>query len=268
MLVAQLTDLHVVAPGRRAYGMVDTARCLATAVRRLLALDPRPDLVLVTGDLAYDGAPAEYRHLLELLRPLPTPWRVIPGNHDRRAALRAILPVQHCPAGDVVERLCWCEDHGPLRVVGLDSLVESESHGELDPAQLGWLDARLSEAPHRPSLVLLHHPPLPTGIAHMDRIGLREPAGLGAVLSRHPQVERLLCGHVHRPIQWRWAGTLVSVAPATAHQVALDLRPDGPAAFTLEAPAMHLHLWRSDVGIVTHEVPVADPGPLHPFADG
>ncbi len=268
MLVAQLTDLHVVAPGRRAYGVVDSAACLAAAVRRLLTLDPRPDLVLLTGDLTYDGAESEYRHLHDLLRPLPMPWRVIPGNHDRRATLRATLPAQHCPAGGVADRLAWYEDHGPLRVVALDSLVEGESHGQLDAAQLAWLDARLSEAPRRPTLVLLHHPPLPTGIAHMDRIGLRDPAALGAVLGRHSQVERLLCGHVHRAILWRWAGTLVSVAPSTAHQVALDLRPDGPAAFTLEAPAMHLHLWRGEVGMVTHEVPIADPGPLHPFADG
>lgn len=268
MLVAQLTDLHVVAPGRLAYGVVDTGDCLAAAVRRVLTLDPRPDLLVLTGDLTYDGAPAEYSHLRDLLQPLPMPWRVIPGNHDRREVLRATLPTTCCPAGAVVDRLCWCEDHGPLRIIALDSLIEGESHGALDAAQLAWLDARLVEAPHRPTLVLVHHPPLPSGIAHMDRIGLHDPAPLGVVLARHRQVERLLCGHVHRTILWRWAGTLVSVAPSTAHQVALDLRPDGAAAFTLEPPALHLHLWRTDVGLVTHEMPVADPGVNHPFADG
>lgn len=266
MLVAQLTDLHMVAPGRRAYGVVDTAACLAAAVRRLLALDPPPDLLVLTGDLAYDGAPAEYRQLQTLLRPLPMPWRVIPGNHDRRTALRATLPAACCPAGAVVARLCWCEDHGPLRIIGLDSLVEGASHGAVDAAQLAWLDARLTEAPDRPTLVLVHHPPLPSGIAHMDRIGLRESAALHAVLTRHPQVERLLCGHVHRAIVWRWAGTLVSVAPSTAHQVALDLRPDAAAAFTLEPPAIHLHLWQADGGLVTHEAPVADAGARYPFS--
>lgn len=267
MLVAQLTDPHVVAPGRRAYGVVDTVACLAAAVRRLTALEPQPDLVVLTGDLAYDGAPDEYSQLRDLLAPLRMPWRVIPGNHDRRQALRATLPTVACPARAIVDRLCWCEDHGPLRIIGLDSLVEGASHGALDGTQLAWLDARLAEAPHRPTLILLHHPPLPSGIAPMDRIGLREPERLRAVLDRHRQVERLLCGHVHRTIAWRWAGTLVSVAPSTAHQVALALQQDSSAAFTLEPSAIHLHLWRDDSGVVTHQVPIADAGPCYPFAD-
>jgi Icc protein len=268
VLLAQLTDLHLVAEGRLAYRVVDTGACLAAAVTRLRALGPRPDMVLLTGDLAYAGTDAEYARLAAMLAPLPMPWLAIPGNHDQRATMRAGLPARSCPAGAVAGRLCWSVDSGPLRVIGLDTLVEGEAHGELDGAQLAWLEARLSEARVRPTLVLLHHPPLPTGIAHMDRIALRDPAALGAVLARHPQVERVLCGHVHRPVHWRWAGTVVSVAPSTAHQVALDLRPDGPAAFTLEPPGFHLHRWIDGVGLVTHAVPVAAPAREYPFADG
>lgn len=268
MLLAQLTDLHVVEEGRLAYRVVDTGACLAAAVERVNGLRPRPDLALLTGDLAYDGADAEYARLSRLLGALAMPWLAIPGNHDRRQAMRAGLPPAACPAGAVAGRLCWSVEAGPLRLIGLDTLVEGAAHGLLDAVQLDWLTAELSDAADRPVLAMLHHPPLPTGIGHMDRIALRDSVRLGDIVARHPRVERLLCGHVHRSIQWRWAGTMVSAAPSVAHQVAFDLRPEAPAAFTLEPPAFHLHHWIDGVGLVTHALPVAPPAREFPFAAG
>ena len=73
-----------------------------------------------------------------------------------------------------------------------------------------------------------------------------------------PQVERVLCGHLHRSIQSRWAGTVASTAPSTAHQVVLDVREDAALGFTLEPPGYALHLWRPDVGLVSHVATVGD----------
>ena len=92
MLLAQITDLHIKPRGRLAYRRVDTAACLELAVRQLAALTPRPDLVLVTGDLVDAGHPEEYGLLRELLAPLDMPLFLMPGNHDLRAPLRAGFP--------------------------------------------------------------------------------------------------------------------------------------------------------------------------------
>ncbi|MFO1069588.1 MAG: phosphodiesterase [Geminicoccaceae bacterium] len=268
MLIAQITDLHLTRAGKLAYGVVDTGALLERAVARLAALEPRPDLVLVTGDLTYDGGEDEYARLLALMAPLPVPWLAIPGNHDRRQPMRAALPKANCPTGDGPPgRLCWAVEDLPVRILALDTLVEGQSGGEVGPAQLAWLEAKLAAAPGRPALVLMHHPPVPTGIGHMDRIACSDAAALGALVARHPQLERVLCGHVHRPIQWRWNGTLVSAAPSVAHQVRLDLRPGAPSGFDLEPPAFHLHLWLEGTGLVTHHAYVAAaPGP-YPFRD-
>jgi 3',5'-cyclic AMP phosphodiesterase CpdA len=182
--------------------------------------------------------------------------------------MRSALSDIHCPAGDgPVGRLCWALEDRPLRILALDTLVEGQSRGEVGPVQLDWLAAKLAAAPGRPTLVLLHHPPLPTGIDHMDRIACGDGPALGRLIAGHPQVERVLCGHVHRSIQWRWNGTLVSAAPSIAHQVRLDLRPGAPSGFDLEPPAFHLHLWREGTGLVTHHAYVAEaPGP-YPFRD-
>ena len=97
-------------------------------------------------------------------------------------------------------------------------------------------------------------------------MGLADAGALAAIVSRHPVVERVLCGHVHRSIQARFAGTIASVAPSTAHQVSLDLRPGAAESFKLEPPGYHLHWWRPDASLVTHLMTIGSfPGPF-PFA--
>lgn len=134
--------------------------------------------------------------------------------------------------------------------------------------RLDWLAQRLAEDA-RPTVIAMHHPPFATDIAHMDTIGLLEGAAeLEAIVRRHPQVERVLCGHLHRPIQARFGGTLASTCPSPAHQVALDLRPEGPDCFVMEPPGYQLHAWRGG-RLVTHTVVLGDwAGPYRFREDG
>jgi len=81
----------------------------------------------------------------------------------------------------------------------------------------------------------------------------------------HGNVERVMCGHVHRPIQVRWAGTLASTAPSTAHQATLDLRPVDTLSMTMEPPGISLHLWRDGTGLITHVSHVGNYGGPQPF---
>ena len=131
--------------------------------------------------------------------------------------------------------------------------------------RLDWLDRTLAGAPDRPTLVMMHHPPFVTGIDYMDKFGLENTAGLAAVIARHPQVERILCGHLHRPIDRRFAGTVAGTAPSTAHQIGLDLVPAAPLHFMFEPPGYQLHLWREDSGLVTHTAVLGDWPGSSPF---
>ena len=110
----------------------------------------------------------------------------------------------------------------------------------------------------------MHHPPFATGRKHFDEVGMTDYAGLERVIAKHPQVERILAGHVHRPIQIRFGGTIASACPSTAHQVSCDLRPDGKDSFTLEPPGFQLHRWNGST-LYTYTVNVGEfPGPF-PF---
>ena len=256
MLIAQITDTHIKPDGALAYKRVDTAGFLARAVDQLLHLDPRPDVVLATGDLVDGGRSEEYQRLRRLLAPLPMPVYLIPGNHDDRDALRReFADHSYMPRDGFIQ---YVIDDGPVRLIALDTLLPGSAGGLVDTERVAWLDARLGETRSKPTLIFMHHPPFKTGIAYMDSIGLEGADALADVVRRHAHVERVVCGHLHRSIQSRWAGTVASTVPSTAHQVALDMREDADLGFTLEPPGYALHLWREGVGLVSHVATVGD----------
>lgn len=267
MILAHLSDTHVKPPGELAYGVVDTAAALRRAVATILAVAPRPDAALITGDLVDAGSAEEYAHLRQLLAPLlaAMPVYLLPGNHDEREALRGAF-------GDCVpfpaegEHLHYAASLGPVRVLALDTLVPGEPGGLVCPSRLAWLDAALGAEGGTPTIVAMHHPPFLTGIAHMDAMGLDGRDAFAAVIARHPQVERILCGHLHRAISARVGGTIASTCPGASHQVALDLgTKSGPPMFVLEPPVLQLHVYRPFAGLVTHAVPIGDFDGPYPF---
>jgi len=266
MIIGQISDTHILPPGQLAYRRVDTAWYLARAVEQLLKMTPRPDLVLATGDLVDAGRAEEYRYLRELLAPLPMPVYLIPGNHDDRVALAEAFPDHaYLPRGGPFFQ--YVLDDQPLRLIALDTLLPGHTGGLMCEARCAWLAARLAEAPDRPTIIYMHHPPFRTGIEHMDQYGLDGSERLAEVVRRHPQIERILCGHLHRSIQVRWCGTVAMTAPSTAHQIALDLENGGPLRYVMEPPAFLLHLWRAGVGLISHTCYVGEfPGP-YPFRD-
>src|SRR5262249_6512091 len=176
LLIAQISDLHIKPVGEKAYGVIDTAGALQRCVAQLNRLDPRPALVVCSGDLVDGGAAEEYEHLKRLLTPLTLPLLAIPGNHDDRTAFRHAFSnqafAQKTGAANLLARL------DDVDLVLLDSSVPGEPHGFLESATLEWLASELAAEPMRPAFVFLHHPPFRTGIAHMDRQNLHNADAL------------------------------------------------------------------------------------------
>jgi len=266
ILIAQISDLHIKPPGVLAYGKVDTAAALTHCVAELNRLAPRPELVVISGDLVDTPLQAEYDHLKALLAPLQIPFVAVPGNNDDRALLRAALPDQPYASRRGAFNLTRGVDD--LDIICLDSSVPGAPHGTLDTATLAWLDATLAASQTRPALLFLHHPPFVTGITHMDVQNLRNAADLAALLPRHPRARLVAAGHVHRATVTTFAGIAATICPAPNHAVALDLDAYLPPSFRVEPPAFHLHAWFPDDGfsrVVTHHVPIGDFDGPHPF---
>ncbi|RTL73151.1 MAG: phosphodiesterase [Hyphomicrobiales bacterium] len=264
MLIAQITDTHIKMPGKLAYKMVDTAGMLRTAIEHLVALPTQPDLIVHTGDLVDFGTPQEYAYIREILAPLQVELIVIPGNHDERGALaQAFADGGYLPTSGFLN---FCIRRGPLAIVGLDTVVPGQGGGKVCAERLSWLEQTLAANRDVPTLVLMHHPPFATGIAHMDAIGLEGRDEFAAIVARHRQIQAILCGHVHRSINALVGGRLAMISPSVAHQVALDLTPDGPSAFRMEPPGYMLHKWDGN-RLVSHVAVIGGwPGPF-PFFD-
>lgn len=259
-IIAQISDCHVGERGGAVDRRFRSGRHLAAAARHLMALDPRPDIVIATGDLVHDGQPEEYRHFASALAPLSMPLYLVAGNHDDRDAMRAVFADHdHLPAGPFLH---YTIERHPVRLVLLDTVIPGETGGELCARRLAWLEERLKEEPARPTLVAMHHPPFLTGLAPFDRNrggrGLIGADPLGEVIARHPQVERIVCGHIHRPIATRWRGTTVSVAPSTSHQIELALGEERRLTLVEEPAAVDLHVWLPGGMLVSHRSYVGD----------
>jgi 3',5'-cyclic AMP phosphodiesterase CpdA len=250
MLMAQISDMHLKPPGELLYRRIDTAGFLRRAVAHLNALDPAPDLVLATGDLVDGGKREEYALLREVLGPLKMPVYLIPGNHDAREAMREVFADHsYLPPSGFLQ---YTIEDRPVRLIALDTLEPGKSWGELCEERLDWLEARLGESDQL-TVIFMHHPPFDCGITAFDDIKLNVGGErLAALVARHGNVERVICGHVHRPIQVRWAGTMASIAPSTAHQATLDLHDAAPHSMMMEPPGVALHLWRPGSGLITH----------------
>jgi Icc protein len=244
-LIAQLSDPHI-----RLEDPV-TQDTLAAGVARVLTLDPPPAAVLVTGDIANSGTAAEHARALELLAPLPMPVHRLAGNHDR-----------------FEERTRYVVEAGGVRIVACDTSIEGRDDGalELDSSiegrddgalELDWLAERLAEDAETPTIVAMHHPPLVTGIAWLDELGLpaEQRAALAELLAGAPNVKRVVAGHVHRVMHATLGGCGVITCTSTNVQSGLNFNTP-EAVLVSEPPSLLVHALLDSGELVTHVQPI------------
>ena len=253
MLIAQITDVHL--GFDRGEPDELNRRRFDRTLAALAALEPRPDLLLITGDIAEDGDDAvSYRQCADVLAGFPIPAWFCMGNHDSRDPFLRQFPLVPSADGFVQYAV---EGH-PLRILVLDTLEVGRHGGGFCERRAAWLSARLAEQPDRPTLLALHHPPVATGLSWMgESADAAWIERLRAVVAAFSNIVGLVAGHLHRPVATAWAGTVLLVCPATSPQLALDLlaidpdRPDGRAMIVADPPGYALHYWNGRQ-LVTH----------------
>jgi 3',5'-cyclic AMP phosphodiesterase CpdA len=227
MRIAHISDLHIIAtadpPGILRADTVARARALMTD----LSAFPGLDLVVITGDNVNDERPEEYAVLADVLAGLSVPFLILPGNHDDRTHLRAMVPDRPYADAECLHHL-W--QQGDVRVIVLDTLAKGEIGGRLLASQLDWLEAVLAAPFDGHTLIALHHPPSPPAMGRLDgNVLIEGNARLRALLDALPRPATLLCGHMHRPFATHFGRSFVSAATSTAFQFALDIgAPDEP----------------------------------------
>ena len=254
MLIAQITDLHIGFDRGNPHEL--NVRRLNMVIDELNERSPRPELLLVTGDLVENGDDVDaFQHMHALVGRWQGPILWVVGNHDDRANFRAELPQVPVDPNGFVQ---YEADHGGLRWIVLDTLDEGRHGGMICEQRAAWLADRLREKADQPTIIVLHHPPVDTGIEWMSALPCEQwVQRLEAIIAPADQVKCLIAGHVHRPIATSFAGKPLVVAPSTALQVALDLdtvdpqHPDGRALIIADAPGYALHYWEGQ-RLLTH----------------
>lgn len=255
LTIAQITDLHVTTEKDPLNQQRNRER-LRQVMAAIHALRPRPVAIIASGDLVDRGEPEEYVELKRLMAGSEIPVFYGMGNHDDREAFLSVFRDSGVETDDdgFVQ---YALDLGDARVVVCDTLG-GPNDGEYDEARAAWLARTLDDAPDRPTAIVLHHPPIASGIRWMDP----DPDSpwirrLERVLTGRQQVKTLLCGHIHRAFNGVFAGHLVSAAPATSIQLTLDLTevdmhvPDGREILVEEPPGYAL-LMSDGESLTTH----------------
>ena len=235
MLVAQISDTHILSPESDHPSARLRADCLARCVAAINR--ESPDAVILTGDTVQHGQPDEYAWLRELLAPLQAPLYMVPGNRDDNEALRtAFDDAPFLPRTGPF--LHYAIEDFDTRLVALDSTLVGERKGHFCEQRQAWLEDTLAAQPERPTLLFIHHPPFDVGHHYVG--GYRHPeeaVALQSIVARHAQVIGMLCGHVHWPVTRNWAGTQARIMPS----VAIDVRNGVDEAEAAGRPLYMLH---------------------------
>jgi 3',5'-cyclic-AMP phosphodiesterase len=244
-VIAHLSDTHFDG-GRR-----NTDRA-ARVIAYLDGLAGRVDAVLVTGDIADHGLPAEYEQASRILS-LPYPVLHCPGNHDVRRTYRAGLlgqpgdaPINDDAPINQVHRV------GAVVFAMCDSTIPGRDDGFLADGTIAWLDGVLAgTAEDAPVFVGFHHPPADLHIPFIDNIRQRGEQRLADLVRRHRQVVAVLCGHAHTAAASTFAGRPLLVAPGVASTLTLPWERGDVVDYDLP-PAVAFHILDQDGRLTTH----------------
>ncbi|WP_413111168.1 3',5'-cyclic-AMP phosphodiesterase [Thaumasiovibrio sp. DFM-14] len=235
-VLLQLTDSHLFATDDGSLLGVKTNQSFKAVLEAIDAQAPVFDALLATGDISQDHSVASYAHFVRGISRWTSPCFWLPGNHDYKPSMHSVCPTPTIePAQHVLLGEHW-------QLIMLDSQVKGVPHGELNDAQLRFLEETLSAFPQRHALISLHHHSVEAGSSWLDQHKLHNAASFWSTLSQHAQVKAVLCGHIHQEMDRLKNGIRVLATPSTCFQFkpdstdfGLDNRTPGWRWLTLRA---------------------------------
>ena len=97
-LALQITDMHLFANPEQTLLGVNTDATFNAVVDLALEQHPKPDVILLTGDLSQDETIPAYERIAERLKGFHCPKYWIPGNHDDTDYINKVFSQHNIPA--------------------------------------------------------------------------------------------------------------------------------------------------------------------------
>ncbi|MCP1726049.1 Icc protein [Natronospira proteinivora] len=229
--IIHLTDTHLFASGEGALRGTKTAATLSHVLAHLRRHHSDAQAILVTGDLVQEETSAAYEHFIEYFGGFSVPVLCLPGNHDVPDLLEASLSRPPFRLDAQVRLNGW-------DIMQLNSHLPGSAAGHVADSELQSLEARLKKNHRRPTLVAVHHPPIPVGTPWLDTVGLKNGQALLDLLTNHAHVKALIWGHAHQNTRRRHQHLELIGTPSTCAQFlpgseGFAVDPDAPPAYRL-----------------------------------
>lgn len=213
--VIQVTDPHVFASNEQHLKGMDTAMSLERVIAMINNDLERPDMIMATGDLAHDPAPAAYEKFRGIMETANCPVFCLPGNHDRPALMDSSLNT-----GTISTCKSVCS--GSWEFLLLDSVLEGEEKGYLSGDELQFLHSRLLKTHADYIAVWLHHHPVDIGSPWMDQMKVSNGMALFEIIMKFQQVRCVIWGHIHQDYTSQLGQVLLVGSPSTC----IQFKPD------------------------------------------
>ncbi len=242
MIIAQISDTHIAFDAPDAGQRI---RDLALTVADINALDPPPDVIVHTGDIAHHGREDEYALAAAMLSKARVPVYVVAGNKDDRANLRAAFAPRGylAPGSDFIDYAV--EDH-PVRLIALDTVSAASNKGDFCAERERRLLALIDAESTKPIAAFTHHPPFEVMVGP-ERLHFATPEKLSLLqraLQHSGRVVAVFSGHVHRA-----AAGYIGDIPAIAMPCTATTRRYGDYPSRMRArPVYHLHRFDPEWG--------------------
>lgn len=191
----------------------------------------RPDLVINTGDLAFDGPghPDELAFARSLHDALPVACRYLPGNHDIGDNPTLVAPPPRETITEAARQAFlsafghdrWRFNAAGWSFIGLNSLIMNSGLA-CEEEQFDWLTEQLSSLGGRPLALFIHKPLYqnapddPELVATSIRF-VPQPARARLVeMLSCADLRLVACGHVHQRRDYTWRGIRHIWAPSSS----------------------------------------------------
>ena len=245
MIIAQISDSHIDPDSPNG---ANRSRDLERCVDDINTLDPLPDVVIHTGDLAHDGSPEKYREVARILGALRCPIHVAAGNRDDRAGLRSTFPANGYLLPDT-PFVQYAVEKFPVRLIALDTQSETGNQGDFCQTRADSLHAALADDVAKPTAIFMHHPPFEVRESDypFQFESRQSVARLSRALDGHGHVVRVFCGHAHRDATGKIGDVPVSIVPSVAIDLRLGRYPDEFCS----VPLYQVHRFDARNGFVT-----------------
>ena len=203
MLIAQISDTHLIAPGGTGKFVDEKLIALEKCIEAINNLDTLPDVVIHTGDLSDNGSSEELLLAKKYLDKLVVPYYITPGNKDCADKLIEVFTEQ---LSGVVNGgpITYLVEDLPIKLASLDTTTSFDNRGLLDFKKIAAIDKILSMHQDDPVIIFSHHPPFnlsSESSPHFEFVSKNSIKLFGELVDRHSQIVALFCGHFHRSIR-------------------------------------------------------------------